>query len=176
VSYPGALGIVDQALRHLRQSYEAFVAAMLAQHVSATVYRASDQGGIASGAVTPIVWTHQAHNEGGCWNAAVPSRLTAPASGVYLLAASWIMKDHATDGARVSLMFRKNGDTYVGGAQDAFPHAAGVSGGSAAVSHVYVAQMAAEDYFEALAFHNEGSNRTLWGGSLYNFGAIARVY
>jgi len=175
VSYPGALGIVEQALRRLQQSYDAFVAAMLAQSVSATVYRASDQE-IPSGAVTPIIWSNATHDDGGCWSAVTPTRLTAPNAGVYLLSASWIMKDHSTDGARVSLMFRKNGATYIGGAQDAFPHAAGVSGGNAAVSHVYVAQMAAEDYFEALAFHNEGSNRTLWGGAPYNFGAIARLY
>ena len=86
------------------------------------------------------------------------------------------MKDHSTDGARVSLMFRKNGATYIGGAQDAFPHATGVSGASAGVTHVYVAKMAAGEYFEAMAFHNEGTTRLLWGGAPYNFGAIARLY
>jgi hypothetical protein len=175
LSLPGALGSVDRALRDLQHRFGALLGAIASKEISCTVYRASDQT-IAHNTITPISWSHESHDDGGCWDIGAPTRLVAPSAGVYLIAASWVTKDHSTDMARSSIFFRKNGAAYLGGTSDNFPGTVAVSGAVMGRSHAYVAKMQAGDYFEVIAFHNEGGDRLLWGGALYNFGSIARIY
>ena len=129
--------------------------------VGCSVTRTTDQTGIATITATAVVFngaedfdTNTFHDVG-----SNPSRITIPSGkdGKYLFGAYIIWDTDATGFRRMSLY--KNGSPV---AALAHPATIGTQYTQQAVTFPVVSAVAT-DYFEILAFHNSGANRTISG-------------
>lgn len=120
----------------------------------ARVYKAADQTGIVTSTLTALTFDSERFDTDSYHESVThPTRLTAPATGYYLIGAS-ILWDSNTTGVRI-LDVRINGTTRIA---DTSIQA---TGGSPAQSIATLYALTSGDYVEIMVFQTSGGNRTI---------------
>ena len=120
---------------------------------------------INSGSLTPLTFDTELNDPASCWAVDDPGKLYAPVDGYYLAGGMWTMTAaQNTAASRILVEVRLNGTTSL-----ATNELHSIAGKAAQVNVTAgMFWMAAGEYIEILAFHDEGSAKNTSGGSSTN--------
>ena len=138
--------------------------------IAAAIYSTNSQV-IPDSTATAVIVDTPLFDVGALWSNANPTRLTAPAAGLYLATAS-ILWNAAASGV-VGVSFAVNGVHGTPFGLASVPSSAAITPG---VALSYLFQLAAGDYIEAIAIQTSGANLDILGQERYTAIGLMAVH
>ena len=123
------------------------------------VYRNTTQS-ISNGALTPVAYTRELWDKGGCWSAAVSTHVIAPRAAYYLIVANVGWNNTDTDGDRYLQAYDQDGNVLGSEGRSGISDA-----GQLLVASAHLAQ---GDYVVIKVYQDSGSSLNISAASTAN--------